>query len=300
MAGKHYPQPFSGDATAEEVQLANDEAVKEEHVTPKQCSDDEKRSGSRQTESHHAVTTQDIDDTTVFYNLNKDNVSPLTPEIEARIVRKNFWFLLAQTWWIAFAIHLDKSTLSQASTMGIFKDVSMTKSEYNDLFVVFYTGYLIALWPGAWLSQKIGQKHLITGSLFLWALLLGMHPLAQTGKQLIALRFLLGIVSHHQIHHHIFADTTKPQTESQIVPSTLSYIRPFPPEEEPVGSTPLVGLRQFCERAFDNGGLQAHRRRQRRCSRRRHIVLEVAPYHLRCHYIRHICAASSLPTKHSG
>lgn len=234
MAGKHYPQPFSGDATAEEVQLANDEAVKEEHVTPKQCSDDEKRSGSRQTESHHAVTTQDIDDTTVFYNLNKDNVSPLTPEVEARIVRKNFWFLLAQTWWIAFAIHLDKSTLSQASTMGIFKDVSMTKSEYNDLFVVFYTGYLIALWPGAWLSQKIGQKHLITGSLFLWALLLGMHPLAQTGKQLIALRFLLGIVSHHQIHHHIFADTTKPQTESQIVPSTTVVHQAFfPPKKSP-------------------------------------------------------------------
>lgn len=146
--------------------------------------------------SQHAVSSGEIDDTTVFFNLNKNNAGALTPEIEASVVRKNFWFLLAQTWWIAFCIHLDKSTLSQASTMGIFKDVKMTKAEYNNLFVVFYTGYLIALWPGAVISQRVGQKHFITGSLFLWALLLGMHPLVKTGKELMGLRFLLGMVSH--------------------------------------------------------------------------------------------------------
>lgn len=153
----------------------------------------------RPVNSQHAVSSAEIDDTTVFYNLNKDKVEPLTPEVEASIVRKNFWFLLAQTWWIAFCIHLDKSTLSQASTMGIFKDVNMTKAEYNNLFVVFYTGYLVALWPGAVISQRIGQKHFITASLFLWALLLGMHPLVKTGKQLMGLRFLLGLVSHAPI-----------------------------------------------------------------------------------------------------
>lgn len=158
--------------------------------------ENEKGAESRPVNSQHAVSSGELDDTTVFYNLHKDKVEPLTPEIEASIVRKNFWFLLAQTWWIAFCIHLDKSTLSQASTMGIFKDVNMTKGEYNDLFVVFYTGYLIALWPGAVVSQRVGQKHFITASLFLWALLLGMHPLVKTGKQLIGLRFLLGMVSY--------------------------------------------------------------------------------------------------------
>lgn len=46
-------------------------------------------------------------------------------------------------------VHLDKSTLSQAGTMGIFKDVEMTQNEYNELFILFYAGYLVALWPGA-------------------------------------------------------------------------------------------------------------------------------------------------------
>lgn len=59
---------------------------------------------------------------------------------------------------------------------------------------MFYVGYLIALWPGAWISQKIGQKHFIAGSLFLWAFLLGMHPLVKTGRQLMGLRFVLGMV----------------------------------------------------------------------------------------------------------
>lgn len=151
--------------------------------------------GRRPSDRLHMVTKRDIDDTTLFYNKHKGDVGPLDAEGIKKLNRKNFWFLLSQTWWIAFLIHLDKSTLAQASTMGIFKDVAMTKNEYNNLFVVFYTGYLIALWPGAALSQRIGHKHFITGSLLLWALLLGMHPVVKTGKQMIALRFLLGMVS---------------------------------------------------------------------------------------------------------
>ncbi|KAI8182950.1 putative transporter [Colletotrichum sp. SAR 10_75] len=151
--------------------------------------------GNGQSRHEHAVSKDEVDDTTLFYNLNKEKAGSFTAEMEGKLVRKNFWFLLGQTWWIAFLIHLDKSTLSQASTMGIFKDVDMTKKQYNDLFVVFYTGYLIALWPGAWLSQRTGQKQFIVGSLLLWALLLAMHVLVKTGGQMIALRFLLGMLA---------------------------------------------------------------------------------------------------------
>ncbi|KAF4806914.1 putative transporter [Colletotrichum siamense] len=172
--------------------------------------------GNGQSRHEHAVSKDEVDDTTLFYNLNKEKAGSFTAEMEVKLVRKNFWFLLGQTWWIAFLIHLDKSTLSQASTMGIFKDVDMTKKQYNDLFVVFYTGYLIALWPGAWLSQRTGQKQFIVGSLLLWALLLAMHVLVKTGGQMIALRFLLGM------------------TESQIVPSTtILHQAFFSPKKSP-------------------------------------------------------------------
>ncbi|KAI0376373.1 putative allantoate permease of the major facilitator superfamily [Hypomontagnella monticulosa] len=161
----------------------------------------------------NVVTLRDIDDTAIFYATHKDNVRPLTPELSEKVTRRNFWFLLCQTWWIAFLIHLDKSTLSQASTMGIFRDVNMTKNEYNDLFVLFYAGYLVALWPGAAISQRVGHKYFIVGSLFLWAFLLAMHCVVQTGKQMMALRFLLGM------------------TESQIVPSTtVLHQHFFPPK----------------------------------------------------------------------
>src|SRR5699024_5704749 len=98
-------------------------------------------------------------------------------------------------WWISFLIHLDRATLSSASTMGIFKDVKMTKNEYNQLFIVFYVGYLVALWPGAWVSQRIGHKRFITGSLFCWAELVGVHPAVRTGREMMAVRFLLGLVA---------------------------------------------------------------------------------------------------------
>lgn len=76
-----------------------------------------------------------------------------------------------------------------------YKRVRMSKNEYNQLFMLFYVGYLVALWPGAWLSQRVRHNHFITGSLFLWALLLGIHPVVKTGKQMMAVRFLLGMVS---------------------------------------------------------------------------------------------------------
>lgn len=141
------------------------------------------------------VSREEIDDTTLFYNKHKDEVGPITPDEIKRLNRKNFWFLLMQTWWIAFLIHLDKSTLSQASTMGLFKDVNMSQNEFNQLFTLFYTGYFVALWPGAAIAQRVGHKQFITASLFLWALLLGLHPLVKTSKQMMALRFILGLVS---------------------------------------------------------------------------------------------------------
>ncbi|KAL4947674.1 hypothetical protein BDW69DRAFT_199468 [Aspergillus filifer] len=95
---------------------------------------------------------RDADNTTIFYNKNKDS----------------------------------------ASTMGILGDVSM---EYNRLFVLFYTGYLVALWLGAWFSQRVEHKHFMTGSLLLWAPLIGVHLAVKSGRQMMAMRFLLGIVT---------------------------------------------------------------------------------------------------------
>ncbi|KAJ5172882.1 hypothetical protein N7492_005475 [Penicillium capsulatum] len=178
--------------------------------------DQMKDSVRRPSAGQRVIDEKDADDTTVFYNKHKDSVRPMTPELEAKVVRKNVLCLLAQTWWIAFLIHLDKSTLSSASTMGIFKDVQMSKNEYNRLFILFYAGYLVALWPGAWISQRVGHKHFITGSLFLWALLLGCHCAVTTGRQMMAIRFLLGM------------------TESQIIPSTAVLHQAFfPPRRSP-------------------------------------------------------------------
>jgi len=140
------------------------------------------------------INLKDVDDTTTFYNTHKPLTTPLPPAQESRLIRKNLLYLLGQTWWISFLIHLDRATLSSASTMGIFRDVKMTKNEYNRLFIVFYVGYLVALWPGAWVSQRIGHKRFITGSLFCWAVLVGVHPAVRTGREMMAVRFLLGLV----------------------------------------------------------------------------------------------------------
>ncbi|GKT54034.1 allantoate permease of the major facilitator superfamily [Colletotrichum tofieldiae] len=45
----------------------------------------------------HTITKGEVDNTSIFYNINKDKVGPLTRDVEKRLVRKNFWFLLGQT-----------------------------------------------------------------------------------------------------------------------------------------------------------------------------------------------------------
>ncbi|KAM4063769.1 major facilitator superfamily protein [Hirsutella rhossiliensis] len=145
------------------------------------------------------VTARDLDDTSLFYNRHRSSVAPLSAAGRARLDWRNLWFLLAQT-----------------CTMGLLRDVAMGQDQFNGLFVVFYVGYLCALWPGAAVAQRVGHKPFITGSLLLWALLLGLHPLARTSGHMVALRFLLGM------------------TESQIVPSTAVLHQAFfPPKKSP-------------------------------------------------------------------
>lgn len=196
------------------------------------------------------IDQRETDDTTYFYNTNKEHVRLLTPELEGKLIRKNFWYLLIQTWWISFLIHLDKSTLSSASTMGIFNDVKMTKNEYNQLFMLFYAGYLIALWPGAWISQRVGHKYFITGSLFLWALLLGVHPAVKTGKQMMAVRFLLGMVCLQSKQRTRKTWITYKCVLDRITDCAFNRRSPpslLPTQKESVGSAAMVGLRQSCE-----------------------------------------------------
>lgn len=208
------------------------------------------------------VSKRDIDDTTLFYNAHKDEVKPFDEEAIERLNRKNFWFLLCQTWWVAFLIHLDKATLSQASIMGIFDDVRMTKNEYNELFVVFYAGYLIALWPGAAIAQRVGHKYFITTSLLLWSLLLGMHPLIKTGKQMIALRFLLGLV---RILVAVYPRMSTNVQQLTVVDRVANCALDdgaspglFPAQKEPLGPATMVVGRLFRQRPPDHGCLQAH------------------------------------------
>jgi hypothetical protein len=198
----------------------------------------------RPSQQPKVIDQRDTDDTTYFYNTNKDHVRPLTPEMEGKLIRKNFWFLLIQTWWISFLIHLDKSTLSSASTMGIFDDVKMTKNEYNQLFMLFYAGYLIALWPGAWISQRVGHKYFITGSLFLWALLLGIHPAVKTGKQMMAVRFLLGMVCFDSSPgiRKIWINNKRIDRITDCAFYRRSSPSILPTKKEPMGSVTMVGL----------------------------------------------------------
>ena len=118
--------------------------------------------------------------------------------------------------------------------MGIFKDVEMTKNEYNELFVVFYTGYLIALWPGAALSQAHRPQalhHWLPAPLGVAA---RNASDCQDGQADDSFAFPPGNGTSTRAETFVVMLTSRMQTESQIVPSTTVLHQAFfPPKKSP-------------------------------------------------------------------
>ncbi|CAH0058680.1 unnamed protein product [Clonostachys solani] len=155
-------------------------------------------------------------------------VGELTPEKFTTLKRKLYLRVVLLATVINFMLFVDKSTLGQAALLGLLEDTKIGNSEYNNLNTIFYVGYVVGQIPGHFLIQHLPLRVYVTGTIFIWGVLVFLHCVASSYGGLIPLRFFLAMA------------------EAPMVPAleiTMSMF--FPPKElyaiQPLFWTSCVG-----------------------------------------------------------
>lgn len=112
----------------------------------------------------------------------------------AKIRRKiDIWLLpvLCVTYMLQF---LDKLSLNYASAYSLKEDLRLEGNDYSNIAAIFNAGYMVGTIPGNWLIQRVPVAKFTGVSLVLWSAVLIGHVGARKYGDMMALRFLLGLM----------------------------------------------------------------------------------------------------------
>lgn len=112
----------------------------------------------------------------------------------AKVRRKiDTWLLpvLCVTYMLQF---LDKLSLNYASAYNLKEDLHLKGNQYGDIAAIFNAGYMVGTIPGNWLIQRVPVAKFTGCTLLMWSVLLVAHIGARSYSDMMALRFLLGIM----------------------------------------------------------------------------------------------------------
>ncbi|KAI8341081.1 major facilitator superfamily domain-containing protein [Chlamydoabsidia padenii] len=128
---------------------------------------------------------------------SEDNPNPKDfqySEDEKRLVKKLSWTLLPLVWAIVFVQFIDKTILSVAAGTGLLPDTHINKSQYSWASSVIYLGYLVYQVPNNILIQRLPLSRYLGVLIFLWGIVVSTTCLVKNFQQLMAVRFLLGLL----------------------------------------------------------------------------------------------------------
>ncbi|QRV90865.1 major facilitator superfamily transporter [Ceratobasidium sp. AG-Ba] len=116
---------------------------------------------------------------------------------EARRLRNKIDLVILPLLFALYILQLSTSegTLGASGVLGIIADNHLSNDEFNTLGSAFYIGkfcYIVFAYPHSWALQRFPVAKYLAANLFLWAVLMGLHPLCKNFGGLFALRFLLG------------------------------------------------------------------------------------------------------------
>lgn len=112
----------------------------------------------------------------------------------AKIRRKiDMWLLpiLCVTYMLQF---LDKLSLNYASAYSLKEDLHLVGNDYSNIAAIFNGGYMVGCIPTIWVIQRVPVAKYTGCALIVWAILLIAHVGARNYSDMMALRFLLGIM----------------------------------------------------------------------------------------------------------
>ncbi|KAL3481730.1 major facilitator superfamily domain-containing protein [Aspergillus californicus] len=139
------------------------------------------------------VTTNRLQMETVAAGEDGTEVALPTPPELRRLNRKLYFRLVLLLIAINLMLFIDKATLGQAVFLGMLEDLGISDANYNNLNTIFYTGYIVGQLPAQLLIQRLPLSKYVSGSIFLWAVIIFAHCGATSYGGLIPIRLLLGV-----------------------------------------------------------------------------------------------------------
>ncbi|KIM98800.1 hypothetical protein OIDMADRAFT_104751 [Oidiodendron maius Zn] len=116
----------------------------------------------------------------------------VTPEENARILRKIDLTILPIMLSVYFLQGLDKTTLSYASVFGLVQDAHLVGQDYSWLGSIVYVAQLVLQPVIAYFLVKLPTGKFTAVMVFCWGAVLSFMALARNFKGLMATRFFLG------------------------------------------------------------------------------------------------------------
>ncbi|KFZ09125.1 hypothetical protein V502_08931 [Pseudogymnoascus sp. VKM F-4520 (FW-2644)] len=140
-----------------------------------------------------SVAARLADTQVAFIEKHKHSISEFTPDKEKKLRRKLYLTLVPLVMFINLMLFTDKASLSYGSLLGLLDDTGVTSTQYNNVNTLFYTGYVIAQFPGHYIIQRVPLSYFVSGSIMAWAVIILLSCLVKNYGGLIAVRFLLGV-----------------------------------------------------------------------------------------------------------
>jgi hypothetical protein len=126
----------------------------------------------------------------LLQNVNQTIV--VTPEDNARILRRIDLTILPIMLAVYFLQQLDKSTLSYASVFGLIMDAHLVGEDYSWLGSIVYIAQLVMQPLIAYVLVKVPTGKFAAVMVLFWGIVLSCMAIARDFKGLVATRFFLG------------------------------------------------------------------------------------------------------------
>lgn len=145
-------------------------------------------------EKHVAhVQVRNPSDLDVAAQLTVGREQSLDPAVAAALRRKIDMHLMPLMCIMYLMTFADKTTLGQATSLGIIPGAHLTQNQFNWLGSIFYLSYLVFQYPQNLALQRFPVGKWMSVNIFVWAVALLAHAACKSFGALFAVRFILGI-----------------------------------------------------------------------------------------------------------
>ncbi|KAI0165748.1 major facilitator superfamily domain-containing protein [Xylariaceae sp. FL1272] len=139
-------------------------------------------------------TEAQLDEAVKYLNNVGGQYEPMTPEVEARIVKKIDCWMVALLLFAATLGAVDKVELGTAALYGFRDDVHLVGQQYSWLGSILSLGSLSGYFVTIWLVQRVPPAKLLCYSSLAWSVLTVLYPAGRNWSDFMALRFFMGFI----------------------------------------------------------------------------------------------------------